>query len=63
MSPGSQEFTEHDMKIYNRELGRLEISLKSALGSRLRASGGYDALSAGISKQQQRILEILKNSA
>jgi predicted phosphohydrolase len=33
VSPGSQEFTEHDMKIYNRELGRLEISLKSALGS------------------------------
>ncbi|MBQ6621694.1 MAG: metallophosphoesterase [Mogibacterium sp.] len=28
--PGSEEWTEHDAKIYRRELGRLEMSLKEA---------------------------------
>lgn len=33
ISPGSPDFTEHDMKIFNRELGRLELSLSSLRGS------------------------------
>lgn len=32
ISPESPEFTEHDMKIYKRELNRLELSLKSLKG-------------------------------
>ena len=28
LSPDSQGFTQHDAKIFNRELGRLELSLK-----------------------------------
>lgn len=30
--PGSREFTEHDERIYRRELARLELSLKSSAG-------------------------------
>jgi len=32
ISPENPEFTEHDMKIYKRELSRLELSLKSLAG-------------------------------
>lgn len=30
MTPGDPEFTEHDQKIYNREIGRLRMSLEAA---------------------------------
>ncbi len=36
LSPESPEFTEHDMKIYRRELNRLELSLKSLEGKDFR---------------------------
>jgi predicted phosphohydrolase len=32
VSPGSPEFSEHDEKIYRRELGRLELSLRDLKG-------------------------------
>ncbi len=31
--PGPADFTEHDRKIYNREVGRLELSLKDAVSA------------------------------
>ncbi|WP_027399394.1 metallophosphoesterase [Anaerovorax odorimutans] len=42
--PGDDDFTQHDDKIYKRELGRLKLSLEEA------RRAGYGALSEGESK-------------